>query len=423
MMMLLLPRLARGLACSVCLVAACPAIAALPTYSFNDTLARAGRAPSLQALGARERAAFEDARRAGRLPDPRLVVGLDNLPITGADAFDPSADDMTARRIGLMQDLPAPARRRAEQSLASRGVELAGVARLERSLEVREAAALVWLDVWSAHQSMEALAATRAQAGDAVQIARARLAGGTGSATDVMALQGAALDLDNRVDEALGSLEAAQASLARAVGAPTLVDIAGSAPAFDALPASADTLRADVDHLRPLTTWSAREALADSAIDAAVATKRPDWSVGAAYAQRSRGRSDMLMLEVSVGLPLRAATRQDRDIAARRAEREAVAAEHDQARLDAQAELETRLAQWEALGRQWQRLDREAVPLAHDRVDVAAAAYRGGGPVQAWLDARRELLERVVERSRLRGEYARAWARLAFLLTPAGGVR
>lgn len=421
MTLLMLPRLARGVLCGACLIAAMPTAAAPPTYTFDDAVRRAADVPALQALGARERAATEDARRAGRLPDPRLVVGLDNLPITGADAFDPTADDMTTKRIGLMQEIPAPARRRAERRLATGSVELAQAMRVERALEVRETVAVAWVDAWSAHQTIDALMEARAQADVAVQLARARLAGGAGSAADVMALQGAALDLDNRLDEAQGRLEAAQATLGRALGTAGPADVAGSPPTLDQRPASIDALGRDVDRLRPLTAWPAREALAERAVDAAVASKRPDWTVGAAYGQRSGGRSDMLMLEVSVGLPWRSSTRQDRDIAARRAELEAVAAEHQQARLDAQAEFAADIAAWEALGRQWQRLSQQAIPLARDRVDVAAAAYRGGAPVQLWLDARRDLLDRLTEVSRVRGEYARAWARLAFLAT--GGAQ
>src|SRR5687767_8270136 len=49
---------------------------------------------------------------AGRLPDPELIVGLDNLPVTGPDAYSTTRDFMTMRKVGVMQEFPAPAARK-----------------------------------------------------------------------------------------------------------------------------------------------------------------------------------------------------------------------------------------------------------------------------------------------------------------------
>ena len=74
------------------------------------------------------------------------------------------------------------------------------------------------------------------------------------------------------------------------------------------------------------------------------------------------------------------------------------------------------LAQWHGLKRQVARKEREALPLAHDRSQVALAAYRGGGPLQPWLDARRDELELHIEHARHLGELGRTWSALAYLL-------
>lgn len=418
-----LPRSRRGVLVSASALTLTLASTHALAVTFAEAVQQAAHAPTVIALDHRAAAAREDAVRAGRLPDPRLVVGIDSLPVTGPDAFDPDADDMTQKRVGIMQDLPSRARRSAERAQAARAVDLAQATRTERAMQAQEEAAGAWLDAWSARQALEALEQARGQARVATTLARARLAGGAGNAGDVMALQGAELDLDNRLLQARATLEAARAALARWLEVPRDADAVGAAPALNHLPMSAQQLRERVDALRPLSAWTAREALADSAIDAAVASRRPDWSVAAAYGQRSHGRSDMLMIEVSVGLPLRQRTRQDRDVAARRAEREAVAAERDDLRREIRADLEVRLAQYTAAAARLKTLVDQAVPLAHDRVDVAAAAYRSGAPIQGWLDARRDLLDRLVETAAVRADLGRAWTRLAFLLPSDGGAR
>jgi len=96
-------------------------LAAPAEISLAEAVKRAvERAPLLDARRAQVEAAQQESRRAGALPDPMLVVGIDNFPITGADAFDTRVDEMTMKKIGLRQDFTARAKREAQCSLALR---------------------------------------------------------------------------------------------------------------------------------------------------------------------------------------------------------------------------------------------------------------------------------------------------------------
>jgi outer membrane protein TolC len=139
----------------------------------------------------------------------------------------------------------------------------------------------------------------------------------------------------------------------------------------------------------------------------------------AAYGQRDGGRSDMLMLEVGVSLPMFGRNRQDRDVSAREAEyRQASALQEDQRR-ELVAELDAAFSRWEALKRQVALHEDRLLPLARDRSAAALAAYRGGGALQPWLDARAAELQVHQDHAEHLGELARAWAALAFLLPEA----
>src|SRR3954471_13646884 len=76
------------------------------------------RAPLLQAQARRVDAAHEAIIFAGRLPDPELVLGIDNLPVEGADAYSIGGDFMTMRRVGVMQSVPNGAKRNAQRASA-----------------------------------------------------------------------------------------------------------------------------------------------------------------------------------------------------------------------------------------------------------------------------------------------------------------
>lgn len=391
--------------------------------SFDDALQLAAeRAPMLRARHAQLAASREEAARAAALPDPKLVLGVANLPVTGAGAFDFGADFMTMKQVGVMQEFPARAKRRARQALADDTVAQVQALSVAERLSVRQAVAQAWISLWAAQREAAELHALREPTGVAVRAATARLVGGTGSAIEVMAAQNAALALENRIDAATASLDTARAGLARWLGEePAALDIHGDPPPLEALPVTPAVLLASIDRLGPLLPWQSREALAEAQVEAAIAEKRPDWSVGVTYGQRERNpegasRSDMLMIEFAIDLPLFTRNRQDRGVAAQRAELEAVVAEHEDARRVQTERLRMTLSQWEGLKRQVVRNKNESLPLARDRVQAALAAYAAGGDLQPWLDAARDETELSLEHARALGDLGRAWAALAYLL-------
>lgn len=402
---------------------AAPSWSAPTGVSFNEAVRFAvERAPALEARRSQTAAAREEAVRAAALPDPKLTLGIANWPITGGDAFDFRADDMTMKQVGVMQEFPARAKRQARQAVADLSIEQSQALSMAEQLAVRRAAADAWITLWAAQREVDALKALREQSALAVRIAKAQLANGAGTAVDTLATQAAALELENRIDAAEASVEAARGTLARWLGVePAALTTAGSPPDLTVLPVTEATLLTSTDRQGALLPWRSREAVAEAEVALAAAERRPDWSLGASYGQRERSRdgmprSDMLMIEFAIDLPLFTRNRQDRGIAARRAELDAVVASHEDARRMQVEAVRRALAEWNGLKRQVARKESEALPLAHDRAQTAVASYGGGGELQPWLDARRDELELHLEHARHLGELGRVWAALAFLL-------
>jgi outer membrane protein TolC len=396
-------------------VCAAPALAAgdLP-LTLNAAVALAVRnAPLLAADAARMDAARADRVRAGRLPDPELGVGLDNLTATGGGAFDPLADTMTMQTIGIMQVIPSRAARSAQRAAADAQVQAASAQRELAGVDIRRSAADAWISVWAAQRRVELLADLRTQANIAVAASGARFAGGTDGAADALAARAEAVDLDNRIDAARAGIEAAQAALRRWTGTDAN---AADAPDFAELPVAPAALLAQLDRQAPLLQWPAREASAQAALDAARASKRPQWSVGVSYAKRFGSLPDMASVNFGMSLPLFAGNRQDRDIGARHAERDAVLAEHEDARRAQRAALEQTLAQWRGGTRQVRRYHDDLLPIAADRSRVALAAYRGGGSLRPWLDARRDEIKARLDYADALAAWGRDWAALAYLI-------
>jgi outer membrane protein TolC len=394
-------------------------LAAPAEISLHEAVKRAvEHAPLLDARRARIEAAQQEARRAGVLPDPMLMVGIDNLPVTGTDAFDTRADEMTMKKIGLRQDFPARAKRMGQRTVAShRADEAVALAQVEQ-VNIRQAAANAWIDAWALLREVTSLAALREQADLAARLVKARMKGGTESVADVLAAQAAVLELDNRVEGLHAQAQAAKAQLARWVGEEA--EPSGT-PDFTALPVPQAQLLAAQERLTPLLAASAQVETAAAEIDAARAERRPDWSVTASYGQRARDpggmpRSDMVMLEFGIGLPLFPGNRQDRGIAAREADYQAALAMREDTRRQQAARIRSDIARWEGFKRQVALHEESLLPLASDRSAAALAAYRAGGPLRPWLDARRDELDLHLSHAEHLAELGHAWVALAYLL-------
>ncbi|MBU6198597.1 MAG: TolC family protein [Xanthomonadaceae bacterium] len=387
-----------------------------------DAAARlaAAQAPQVQAQRLRAQAAHDDAVRAGQLPDPKLVVGIDNLTATGAQAFDAAADSMTMRTVGVMQEIPARAKRKAESAVAGADMRIADADAVAIRLATRRTAADAWVALWAALRERALLTDLRTQSGLAAAASKAKLRGGTGDATDALATRAAAAELDNKIDAADTDVAAARAVLARWIDNRAAGALAPP-PDFSALPVPPAQLLGNPDRQGPLLGWSAREDRAQARIDLAKAGKRPDWSISLNYGERIHS-PDMVSVMVGFSLPLFPGNRQDRDISARYAERDAVLAEHEDARRAQSEAVASTLAVWQGDGRQVRRYRDELLPLAEDRARTALAAYRSGASLQPWLDARRDEIDVRVAYARALADWGRAWVSLAYLVPDSGST-
>ena len=88
-------------------------------------------------------------------PIPKLIVGIDNLPLDGADRFNLTRDFMTMRKIGVMRVHPA-------QKLQLRGdranAEVPGRTMLSLAqFNLRRDVALAWIDRYFAERQLDLL--------------------------------------------------------------------------------------------------------------------------------------------------------------------------------------------------------------------------------------------------------------------------
>jgi outer membrane protein TolC len=375
----------------------------------------AARAPQMTA----RRAALESAEAlsvsAGRLPDPELVLGVDNLPVEGDDAWSFDEDFMTMRKVGVMQSFPNSRKRSSERERAAASVAVVRQQQQTTYLEVARAAADAWIDVYAAEQALEKLRTLEPEVRLQAEAARAALASGRGGAVDAIAAQGAISEQADRVLVARREVQKARAELARWIGDEAQQPLAPP-PAFNELAHPRERLLASLHRHASLQEFDSRLALARSDVDVARAAKRPDWSVELAYGERGAAFDDMASLEFRVGLPLFGRSRQDPVISARRAELSQLEAERDAQLRMHEAEILGELSAWDAARERLELYDRERLPLARQQSQAALAGFQAGRVELAQVLAS-QIAEVEAQRAYadLIAELGRAWTFLRYL--------
>ncbi|WP_309601353.1 TolC family protein [Sphingomonas sp.] len=343
--------------------------------TFEEAISRAQEnAPSLRARALGADASRAARAAAGALPDPKLSLGVDSFPISGPLAFQPSRDNFTWVRIGISQDIPNPAKRRAQRTRADADIAVAEAGTVLEARTVEVDTAIAWITLAYAQKRLAVVEAVRPKLDRLVRTTPSAVAAGNARPGQTLAGRQSIAELDDRLDELNADVGRARAELTRWTGDPA-PQIAGPVPDFAVNEA---TLRASIDTNPLLGPPQARIAQAAADVRLAEADRQSDFGVEAAYQHRDPRFGDYVSAGVTVSLPFFTRRRQGAAIAVRQAEANKVDAEREAARRELAANLEAGLADHTMHHEQWMRSRRTIEPLARERVDLETASYGAG---------------------------------------------
>ncbi|WP_371420860.1 TolC family protein [Tardiphaga sp.] len=401
------------------LLLAMPIAAIARPVTFRDALARAAHtAPLLRARALDLEARHSTASAAGRLPDPKLGISLDNFPVTGPPAGTFAGDSMTAQRIGISQDIPNLAKRHARIDRAEADAVAAEANGLSEARRVRVATALAWISLAYAERRFSAIDEVIASLRPLGIASQSGVVSGSARPAQTLDIQQVLATLEDRRSQAIADVGRARAALARWTGDGD-VEVSGDMPQFTVDPVA---LRAELDHHPDLGVAGARTRQTEAEVTLARAEKRPDWGFDVAYQRRADRYGDMVSAGVTVSLPLFAKKRQDPMIAASLASVGAAMAEQEEMRRSLIADLESGLADHVLHHDQWMRARDTLLPLAQRRADLETASYsaRRAGLLDV-IQARSMLADLQLQTLDREAEVARDAARL--VLTYGGDDR
>lgn len=390
--------------------------AAAQSLSLEEAL-RSGETQSPRVAAQRSMVGSAQAQigRAGELPDPKLRLGIENLPVSGSDRFRYDRDFMTARSVGLAQEFPNAAKREARNLRAERLHDAEGASLAAQRAAVRRDIAAAWLEAHYAEQARDALQRLAKQFELQIQAVGAGIARGRQAAAESFMLRQTLEQANDRVIEQDRMVARARIMLASWIGDEAKRPL-GDPPDTSRLTHPREDLLAQLTEHPQLKVLDQRENLARAEVDLARSTRRTDWMLEVGYGQRRPYFDNMLTVMVSFDLPWQTERRQDRDVASRLAELELARATREDARRMHEAEVRGWLADFDAAERRIERFQRVLTPLSRQRREAALAAYQGGraelGPV---LEAERAMTETDLGLIHALSERAKAWANLNYL--------
>jgi outer membrane protein, heavy metal efflux system len=406
----------RHLACALAAAAlACSALAARAAglgHAEAQELARQS-APALRAQKATLDGASAALVAADTLPDPRLTVGIDNLPIQGMDAWSTTRESMTMQRVTLMQEVPNRAKREARVLMGQARIERDRAMLAATSVAVRRNASLAWLGVYYAEQRRALIAEFERENRLLQDTLGARIAAGNAMPTDLTMARQDALMIADRGDQLGRDIVKARAELRRWVGERAGEPLTGD-PALPEI--DAEQLRERLARSAELKPYAPMREMAAAEMSELSAEKRGDWAWELTYSRRPK-YDDMISVMLTFDLPWQGDRRQQPQVDAKRREMERIEAERDDLARRLVAEAESMLSDLRTMDAMHARLAGPGLQLAAERVDLLTASYQAGrADLGMVLAARAQALETRMKVIELDAERAAMRVRIATLM-------
>ena len=382
--------------------------------TFEAALSAAeAQAPTLVA---RNRAVESSAAlhgAAAELPDPKISVGIDNLPIEGGDQWSLTRDFMTMRRIGWSQDVPNADKRQARAEVAKALTERESALLAVERAGVRGETAQAWLARYYAERKLAVFSTLEAENRLLSKATEARVARGPVLASDAVMVRQEQAQLAERREEIDRDVARAQAGLRRWIGELAERPLEGEPPAFAIDPRE---VRSRLEQVVALAPYKPLAEIAAAQAREAEATKKGDWGWGVSYSKRGPAYSDMVSVQLVFDLPIAQSRRQDPLAQSKRKEIERIEAERADAVRRYAEEVERQLAGIVNLEQKLARARSTLIPLIEERMVLLLASYEAGRTdLAAVLTARRDRAEQALRQIELEGDLAAARARLHFM--------
>ena len=316
----------------------------------------------------------QNAVTEGQLPDPKLKLGVSNVP---TNDFSLTQDAMTQSTVSIEQRFPGGKKRQLNQSIAElkanqNAAELDSVIR-----SVKRNAAMAWLNLYYLTNTKSTLAEQEEEFRKQIEAARILYRTGKIGQGQVLSAQAMLNQLLDRESELTAQAFQARADLARWIGKEAERETSLNLPGKqNILPL--DQMEAQLTSHPEIRKLNQEIAEAQANLTLAQESQNPDWGIEVGYSKRGAAFSDMVSAQVVMDLPVFPANRQDRLSASKKSLLEAAQNKREDRLRSLNAELNGSYVIWLSTTSRIALFKRQIIPAANQRVSAMLIAYKTG---------------------------------------------
>lgn len=355
----------------------------------------------------------QQAVSAAQLPDPKLAVGLKDLPFDRGEAFSVRDDNFTMFTVGISQDFPRAAKRRLRSERKRLDAQMDRYGLLNDRKVIARDTALSWLDVYEAEQALKLTRELTAENDLQVRSMESGYRSGRNTQADLLAAKVEADLANDKEQDWHHHVERMRAALSRWIGSSAGRPLADD---VNSTPEAAELVRvtAGIEQHPAVSGVQAQIEASRNDVAQAQQAYKPDFSIEA-YVGHRPAYADLVGIQFSFDLPFFTRNRQDPELHAAQLRSQAAQERKEDLIRDLRAQATEDYVDWHHASERATTFDKEIIPEAQRRAEAAQSAYAAAkGSFDAVLLARRTLLEIRIQRLALSVDAARAQTRLQY---------
>ncbi len=317
----------------------------------------------------------------GQLMDPRLQVGLNNLP---TDTFDFDQENMTQFKIGITQQFPSGDSLNIKQQKTQKQSELFLSQISERKLSIIKEVRLTYFEIYYWEKAKKTIKQNKRFFSQLVNIVQSMFSVGRNNQQDLIRAQLELSRLDDRLVIITQKINTQRSKLSRWIGAQTSTQALSTQLPVLSVPEISENFESlnqlFFNHPKILEIDKKIE-ISRKDIQLVRESYKPGWALNVGYGYRDNNqnggsRADFLSAGVSIDLPLFTANRQDKKLLSKEHKYQSLKDNRVAMLRQLVANLQQEVANEEQLNNRHQLYNNLLLPQAKQQTKASLLAYQ-----------------------------------------------
>lgn len=317
----------------------------------------------------------------GQLNDPKLQVGLNNLP---TDTFDFDQENMTQFRLGIMQQFPAGDSLNIKQQKTQKQSELLLSKISERKLSIIKEVRLTYFEIYYWEKAHKTIKQNKRFFSQLVDIVQSMFSVGRNNQQDLIRAQLELSRLDDRLVKISQKINTLRAKLSRWIGVQNSTQTLTAQLPVLSIPVISDDFEtiSQLFYTHPkILEIDKKMEISRKDIALVKESYKPGWTLNVGYGYRDNHpngtkRADFLSAGVSIDLPLFTANRQDKKLLAKEYSYQSLKDQRIAMLRQLVADLQQAAANEEQLQNRHQLYKKLLLPQARQQTQASLSAYQ-----------------------------------------------